>query len=165
MSEPTDDLVEAREVIELLLEGAGIHQIKYAAGFSIELSRSRKDRNTEIPLVVRLTLRSQWWIGNRPEWEIFLSQTEMSSPVSCGDVEDPLRAYSLMCMNGYEVEAIDLSDDGTLRLLTRAENLTISGQEDTFDESWILDIPEDVPHSRDWSVVCDSEGTVFSRRP
>ena len=43
--------------------------------------------------------------------------------------------------------------------------LHLAGQEDVFEESWIVDVPRDVPHSELWSVICTGQGEIFCRCP
>jgi len=46
----------------------------YYRKLPLEFSREGKALTPFIPMVARITLRSDWWIGDKDEWRALLSQ-------------------------------------------------------------------------------------------
>ena len=151
-------------IIKKLLVDTYLTAMHYAAGFSVEFAREGKPPDPTIPMIVRLTMRSRWWIGKSEEWKVFLQQAPMSY---CGGAPDePMMAYALMCLNGAKIEDVVLHEDSTLTLVTSLHTeIHCSGKDNVFEESWIIDVPLDVPNHALWSVVCSSTRELFGRQP
>jgi hypothetical protein len=153
-------------IVRRLLKGAHITAITVTGDFALEFTRDRSNEDGDVPLVVSLTLRSEWWIGDRDVWE----QSLQTSVPLCGEPRiEPhaVRAHALTWLyrSGAEVADISLSEDGTLIISTSVAELIVPGQEDVFEESWILDVPQGVPNHDRWSAVCTSTGELFGRQP
>jgi hypothetical protein len=152
-------------IVRRLLKGAHLTAVFITGDFRLEFSRS--DAATDVaPPVAYLTLRSDWWIGDRDQWEGLLN-APVVFPAPSEVKREAMKAYAIVCLyrGGAEVEDIALSDDGTLVLSTSMGALAISGREDVFEESWILDVPPGVPGHDLWSVVCTNTGELFGRQP
>jgi len=155
---------EVEKVISDLLRGTFVTAHQYAAGFRVELSREGRPPHPFIPMVVWLTLRSSWRVGSENEWQSMLSSAPW--PTLDGEVNDPMRAYALAWLAGAEITDMSLTEGGELHLVTaRGKDLVLSGTDEVFEESWIVDSPQDVPNSEYWSVVCDNAGLVCARFP
>lgn len=160
------DPVTVAAIVQELLVGASFTSVKYATFFHLELSHgTEKSMNPRLPMVMWLTLISEWWLGDRDSWEKFRREPMTYLPV-CKIEEEAKRAYALVCLIGSEIEKTQLGKDGMLTISTSAgASLHLSGREDIFEESWIIDVPRDVPNNELWSVVCTDEGELFGRRP
>ena len=151
-------------IIKKLLIGTYLTAMHYAAGFRVEFSREGNPPDPAMPMVVWLTMRSQWWIGEREKWEALLKKAPIHY-AGC-EADEPMLAYALMCLHGARIEDVALYDDSTLTLVTSLHaNIHLSGKDDTFEESWSIDIPLDVPNHELWSVVCSDTGELFGRQP
>jgi len=160
----TCDAQQAQQVLQKMLVGTVLTAMHYSAGFSLEYSREGKAPGPFTPMVVRLTLRSAWWMGTQASWQILLSNNPCTALTS--DAEEPMRAFALMCLYGTQIIQVHLDSDGTLHLKTaHGAELHLPGQEDVFEESWIVDVPRDVPHNELWSVICTGQGEIFCRYP
>ena len=154
----------AEKVLKKMLVGTFLTDIYYSAGFRIEFSREGKTPAPLIPMVVRITLRSKWSLGNIETWETLLAQNPRKDLT--GDSEEPMRAFALMCLNGTQIVDVKVDRDGTLHLMASCgQDLHIPGQEDVFEESWIADVPSDVPNAELWSALCTDKGDLFCRYP
>ena len=150
-------------ILKKLLVDTFLTAIYYAAGFCVEFSRTGSPPAPTLPMVVWLTMRSQWWVGEREKWEALLHKALM--PYGGAEPEEPVQAYALMCLNGARIENVALHDNSTLTLVTSYAEMHLSGKDDTFEESWIFDVPPEVPNHELWSVVCSNTGELFGRQP
>lgn len=147
-----------------LLTGTFISALQYAAGFRIELARDGKRPAPLIPMVLWLTFRSDWRVGSPSEWSDLISHAPWPPPE--GEEHDPMRAYALAWLAGAEVTDVSVCRNGTLHIATsRGKKLVLEGTDDVFEESWIIDVPRDVPNAEYWSVACDSGGSLYARFP
>jgi len=150
-------------ILKKLLVDTFLTAIHYEAGFRVEFSRTGSPLDPTLPMVVWLTMRSQWWVGEREKWEALLHKALM--PYGGAEPEEPVQAYALMCLNGARIENVALHDNSTLTLVTSYAEMHLSGKDDTFEESWIFDVPPEVPNHELWSVVCSNTGELFGRQP
>ncbi len=150
-------------ILKKLLVDTFLTAIHYAAGFRVEFSRTGPPPDPALPMVVWLTMRSQWWVGEREKWEALLHKAPM--PYGSAGPEEPMQAYALMCLNGARIEDVALYHNSTLTLVTSYAEMHLSGKDDTFEESWIVDVPPEVPNHELWSVVCSDTGELFARQP
>lgn len=157
------DWSRALQVLRKLLLGTDLTDFRYTAGFSVEFSRSGKPPETLVPMVVRLTLRSNWRIGTAEAWHAV--RMELPRSPARGEPDDPARAYMLTLVSGSRVEDLDVSDGNLSIRLGENDTLFVPGTEEEFEESWIADVPPDVPNAALWSVVCTDRGKVFCRYP
>jgi hypothetical protein len=160
----TSDRRITENVLRHLLVGARLTAVNYAAGFRIEFARASRVFAEGVPLVARLTLRSDWQIGSALEWAQLFSSAPWKTIV--GEVHDPMRAYALAWLGGSAITGLDVKSGGNLILQTEyGRELWVSGSDATFDESWIVDVPRDVPNHEFWSVVCSDTGELWCRYP
>jgi hypothetical protein len=159
----TRDWKKALEVLRALLLGTFLTDLRYSAGFSVEFARESEPPSSLIPMVVRLTLRSNWRIGTAEEWEALLSRLPIKP--EGGEPGDPARAYMLMIIGGREVTAVRVTGGSLTIEVAGDEILVVPGTENEFEESWIVDVPPDVPNAALWSVVCTDRGEVYCRYP
>lgn len=150
-------------ILKKLLVDTFLTAIHYAAGFRVEFSRTGPPPSPTLPMVVWLTMRSQWWVGGKEKWEALLQKAPM--PYVGAEPEEPMQAYALMCLKGVRIEDVALHDNSTLTLVTSYAEMHLSGKDDTFEESWIIDVPPEVPNHELWSVVCSDTGELFGRQP
>lgn len=148
-----------------MLVGTELCAVSYGAGFSFEVVRSQERAEGGVPLVVRVTPRSDWRVGAITAWAELLAARPWPDP-STGERDDPMRAYALVWLCGSRIEAVDLSDQGDLSITTSlGATLRLSGCDAVFEESWIVDVPPGVPGHGVWSVVCSDSGNLWSRYP
>lgn len=153
----------ALAVVRQLLQGTYISRIQFCAGFSVDFSRSSRPEKSLLPMTVRLSLKSYWWVGERREWDELLKNP--IRPIRSGEPYEPLQAYFLMLLNSSMIADVRL-DCGELVISTdEGTDLHVEMTDAVFEESWILDVAQDVPHHEYWSVVCDSKGALYARRP
>ncbi len=95
-------------ILKKLLVDTFLTAIHYAAGFRVEFSRTGPPPDPALPMVVWLTMRSQWWVGEREKWEALLHKAPM--PYGSAGPEEPMQAYALMCLNGARIEDVALYD-------------------------------------------------------
>ncbi|MBW2460256.1 MAG: hypothetical protein JRH11_01335 [Deltaproteobacteria bacterium] len=155
---------DAERVLRELLEGTFISALQYAAGFRIEFARQGKPPAPLIPMVVWLTFRSDWRVGSPSEWSDLVSRPPWPPPK--GEEHDPMRAYALAWLGGAEVRGVRVSQDGGHHIATSCgKDIVLEGTDDIFEESWIIDVPRDVPNGEYWSVSCDNRGSLYARFP
>jgi len=150
-------------ILKKLLVDTCLTAIHYAAGFRVEFSRTGPPLDPTLPMVVWLTMRSQWWVGERAQWAALLQNAPM--PYGGAEPEEPMQAYALLCLNGARIKDVTLHDNSALTLVTSYAEMHLSGQDTTFEESWIVDVPPEVPNHAFWSVVCSDTGELFGRQP
>jgi hypothetical protein len=71
----------------------------------------------------------------------------------------------LMIVGGREVTDVRVAGGSLTIEVAGDEILLVPGTEDEFEESWIVDVPPDVPNAALWSVVCTDRGEVHCRYP
>ena len=163
--ETTSNPGTIRLVLGRLLVGAYLCDVTYSAGFRVETTRDRKHASPGSPLVVRITLRSDWRIGDAESWADLLAGSPWED-MGSGENYDPMRAYALVWLSGAQINAVHLTDQGSLTLETSAgRDLWLSGSDAVFEESWIVSVPPGVPGQNDWSVVCSDRGELWCRFP
>lgn len=150
-------------MLKKLLVGTFFTALHYAAGFRVEFSRTGPPPEPTLPLVVWLTMRSQWWVGEKGKWAALLQQAPM--PYVGAEPAEPMQAYALLCLHGARIEDVVPHDNSTLTLVTSYAEMHLSGKDATFEESWIIDVPPEVPNHELWSVVCSDTGALFGRQP
>jgi hypothetical protein len=147
-----------------LLIGAFLSSFSYAAGFRIEFSRQGTPPTPALPTIVGITLRSDWWIGNPQDWDALLGKALWK--VLYGEPHDPMRAFAITWLCGAEVIDVTLKDSSDLIITTNYEKkFYLPGNDEIFEESWIIDIPRDIPNHEYWSVLCTNSGKLFCRYP
>jgi len=162
----TSDLEIVRTIATRLLVGTRPTEFRYSGLFSLDFSRESRPSDPKLPMVVALTFRSDWWIGDKSEWLQFLSKHPEGFLE--GKFEDAIKGYALMCLglSGARVDSVDVDSAGSLSIRTSVgKTLTLSGREDIFEESWIIDVPPGVPNHEFWSVVCTDRGELIGRQP
>jgi hypothetical protein len=161
----TSDPEEVRNIARRLLVDTTLIAVHCTSLFSLEFQRASEGSDPRLPLLVSLTLISDWWLGERREWQEFLSSHPegLLRDISC---EDALRGYALICLTGSKVATVEIGPDASLNFSTSfGKTLRAAGREDTFEESWIIDVPKGVPGHEFWSVVCTDRGELFGRQP
>jgi len=169
MSNPLEDgfvrdAVGVSKIIRKLLNRAGLVALRFTGDVSLEFQRTPTGDDETVPVSTVLTLRSQWWIGDRGDREQALQGT-LPFKAAPEVTRQALRISGIVSLFGGGQEVLDaaVNDDGTLVISTLLGALIVSGREDDFEESWIIDIPTDVPYHDRWSVVCTSTGELFGR--
>ena len=157
------DAQTVARIVSRLLRGAHLTAIYVTGDFRLEFTKGAERADT-IPRVTCLTMFSDWWVNDRSHWEAFL-KTPVAFGAPSKAKEEAMKAYALVCLyrGGAEVKDIALGEDGTLLISTSMGVLAISGQEDVFEESWILEVPKGLPDHDKWSVVCTSTGELLGR--
>jgi hypothetical protein len=156
------DNASVNDVARELLVGTNLASVHFVAGFSAEFVREAISPQSLVPSVVRLTMRADWGIGDRRGWNNVAQSARSVFPKA---TDDAIRGFALMTLLGSNVVRAAIGDDGALTIHTDAAEIWIEGHESDFEESWILDVPPDLPNARDWSLVCTNSGRVYGRRP
>jgi len=156
-SETTSDVQQTRVILQRLLRGASLTGVCYLAGFKIELARSGKPPFPNAPMAMWLTLFSDWFVRDIPSWPKLAGTVRVPGLES--EALEPVQSFVLLSLNGAQVMGASLNDAGQLTLeFDKGHSLIVPGEDDVFENSWILDIPRDVPGAEEWSVTCSSHG-------
>jgi hypothetical protein len=145
-------------VVKSWLDGMTIAQVSYAAGFLIRLERDSEIES--LPNVIILDVKSNMVFGTEDKWAEFIST--LPAKAIRGEKDYPALALKLYISIGSKFDAVDIVGNGTLKISTSdCEIIYIQGIESTFDESWCLYIPSDVPFANvNRAIVCSNEGCI-----
>lgn len=153
-----NNLNEKKNLLTEWLVGTVFASIAFDAGFSIRLERSSVSNDK--PNVLILNIRSIARIGDENDWKRFIDSMPLKA--RRGEEDEPALAYRLMLLLGAEVKGIDLHDDGSISIVTTdGETIVISGVEDVWEESWVLEESKEVTKGAPRAVVCSSGGSIF----
>lgn len=130
----------------------------FSAGFRLRFERPGA---SDKPQVLYLEIKSKMLIGNVNKWQEFVQSLPLKA--RRGELEDPALAYRCMLLVGAEITGVELSGDGSLDIETGDnEAINIKGQDEVWEESWILSEPREVVGNNARFVICDSHGAVSS---
>ncbi|TGM98457.1 hypothetical protein [Leptospira dzoumogneensis] len=150
-------MIDRSGILKEWLANMTIAAFEYAAMFRIRLESNVRIRTT--PNVLYLELRSRAFFGSYTEWTSLVES--MPYPARRGELDYPTFAYRIMLCIGSDIIKVEILDDGTLVLLTSDnEEITISGIEDVWEESWILTESSDLPNASKKQIICDSQGEI-----
>lgn len=161
-------------LLTLLLQDSVIASLEYWSEFILRIQRDEARRHpilenmfsgVRIPSLLCLRMRSEWWVGERPEWENLVKGFPMKG-ISPLLPEAPLQASTLMTMLGTEISEVVVDERSDLRLnLTDGRSVLVKGTCGAWEESWFLELPVDDPDRALWSIVCDSQGSIAGKSP
>lgn len=152
-----NNLNEIKHLLTEWLVGTVFASITFAAGFTIRLERVLVSSGK--PSILMLNIRSVARVGDEAEWKRFIDSMPLEA--RRGEEDEPALAYRFMLLLGAEINDIELHDDGSISIFTTdKEAVVVTGKEDVWEESWVVEESREIASDNPRSIVCRSDGHI-----
>jgi hypothetical protein len=133
--------------------------VDYSAGFNLRFER--KNNPIDLPNVLILEIKADAYVGDSASWSGFIKSLPLTS--RRGENGEPALAYRLMLLIGSTVTFAKISENSDLIIETSDnEAITIVGNDDVWEESWIVRELGNVNDPKLRFIQCLDNGTITS---
>jgi hypothetical protein len=161
---------QAAGILKTLFIGAEIITFEFWADFILRIQRGaipqQQQPKVTIPPIFCLRLESDWWVGDRKQWDESQKLFPIRELRRISANEVPKRSAVIGQMLGSTITDLRVAADGTLTIYTSDDaTLTVPGVSQAHDYSWSVELPEDDIQRNEWSFVCEINGQLYGRLP
>jgi hypothetical protein len=161
---------QAAQILTNLFSRAEIVTFEYWADFIIRVQRNADPKQSQtsvrIPPIFCIRLESDWWVGDRKQWDEAKKQFPIRELRQYSTQGVPMRAAVIGQMLGSKITEVRVAVDGTLTILTTDNfTMTVPGVSRAVDYSWSVELPADDADRTEWSLVCEADGQLYGRLP
>lgn len=158
--------MDAENILRVLLEGASLGSFLFHTHFQLNFycEAGKKLGEKEIPREVHLSILSNWWFGDKEEWDKTVKK--LTEGLDFIEPEEPVLEFKLAALRrieGASIQSVKLTSEKLEIIFECGEIITIlnNGEEDCAWELFNLDCDG---NNHGWYVVCEG-GDISSVMP
>ncbi|MDE7422207.1 MAG: hypothetical protein K2N51_00685 [Lachnospiraceae bacterium] len=148
--------IDVKNIVSILLEGASLGSFVFHTHFQLNFycQVGKKIGEKEIPREVRLSILSDWWFGDKEEWDKTVKK--MTKEFAFIEPEEPVLAFKLAALRwseGSVIRSTKLSSEKLEIIFECGESITILNNDEE-DCAWELHELNKENFDNCWSVLC-----------
>lgn len=146
------------KLIQALFAETSFTGFSFDTNFTLIFNRMRSIsfNGKMLPLEIKITILSEWWMGSKEDWDELTSKFDTSNAV---EPDEPVQAFELAILRWSEnsnVEEISLLKGNLTIAFRNGKAITILS-DSIEDFAWIIEERKYTSIKSEWSIVCEND--------
>lgn len=157
---------DEKNILNVLLEGAGLDAFIFHTNFQLKFccENRKKFNGKDIPMQINLSISSDWWFGDKKEWDKIVDK--LTNGFNFVEQDEPVLAFELAALrwtDGSVINSVDLSSEKLELKFECGASITIMNHTE-MDYAWEIYEEKFNDYNNRWSVLCE-DGKIYYNMP
>lgn len=146
------------KLIQALLTDTSFVGFSFDTNFTLKFCRmgSAIFNGKTLPLEIKITILSDWWMGSTDEWNELVSKFDTTTAI---EPSEPIQAFELAILRWSEnsdIKNVTIDNKNFAIVFQNGKSINISC-DSLEDFAWIIEEVKHTSNKNEWSIVCEND--------